>query len=211
MGRITDWISSLFSISSPGSASKRQSKAEQGDAEAQHKHGLSNVDSLEPDKDGIYDLREKENSDLAPVVMLVNYILAEAIKRGASEIHIDSNEDNFWFSYRIDGILNLIMIPPKRLQNAVINRVKIMAKLEIWKRQLPHDGKIGVRVDGRAHSLRVSTCPDRYGEKVVIQIPDSANVRSDGDNQNQPGWDKIDVDELMRKFISSIFRVVGVP
>jgi len=211
MGRITDWISSLFSISSPGSASKGQSKAEQGDAEAQHKPGLSNVDSLEPDKDGIYDLREKENSDLAPVVKLVNYILAEAIKRGASEILIESNEDSFWISYRLDGILNILIIPPKRLQVAVINRVKIMAKLEIWKKQLPHDGKIGVRVDGRVHSLRVSTCPDRYGEKVVIQIPDSANVRSDRDNQNQPGWDKIDVDELMRKFISSIFRVVGVP
>lgn len=183
MGKFTDWITSLLSKSSPGSASERQSKAEQGDAEAQHKPGLSNVDSLEPDGDGIYDLREKENSGLAPVVMLVNYILAEAIKRGASEIHIDSNEDNFWFSYRIDGILNFIMSPPKRLQNAVINRVKIMAKLEIWKKQLPHDGKIGVRVDGRAHDLRVSTLPDRYGEKVVIQIPDSAKVQAEGHNQ----------------------------
>jgi len=146
----------------------------------------------------------------APAITLVNYILAEAIRRRASEILIESNEDSFWISYRIDGILNILMIPPKRLQVAVINRVKIMAKLEIWKKKLPHDGRIDFSFEGRTHDLRVSTFPDRYGEKVVIQIPASANVRSDGDNQKQPGWDMMEVEELIREFFS-IFRMVGIP
>lgn len=114
---------------------------------------------------------ERRSEDEAPAIKLVNYILTEAIKRRASEIHIESNEDSFWISCRIDGVLEGMIGPPKWLQVAVINRVKIMAKLEIWKKQLPYDGSIDFSFEGRRLDLQVSTVPDRYGEKVVIKIP----------------------------------------
>lgn len=207
MGILTDWFSTLRFKRSADSASDLQSKTNQGDADAKYKLPWWNANSREP-----YDLDLcRKDIEAPPVIKLVNYILEEAIKRRASDIYMEPTTTFFMFSIRVDGILHDLIGAPPRLQNAVIDRVKFMAKLDIAEKRLPQDGRISVRVGGRGLDLRVSTIPDRYGEKVVIQIPDSANVRPDGDNQKQPGWDKMDVDELMREFFSSIFRMAGVP
>jgi TPR repeat protein len=153
--------------------------AEQGDAGAQDKHGRVNTDSREPEEEGLYDLECAV--DDAPVVKLVNYILTEAIKRRASDIHIEPYEKEFRIRERgVDGVLYETMRPPLRLHNAISSRVKIMAKMDIVEKRLPQDGSIGVRVGGRSLDLRVSTIHTSYGEKVVIRILDSSNVPADG-------------------------------
>jgi type II secretory ATPase GspE/PulE/Tfp pilus assembly ATPase PilB-like protein len=113
----------------------------------------------------------------------VNYILEEAIKRRASDIYMELTTTFFMFSIRVEGILHDLIGAPPRLQNAVIDRVRFMAKLDIAEKRLPQDGRISVRVGGRGLDLRVSTDPATSGEKVVIQILDSAKVQAEGHNQ----------------------------
>ena len=149
MGRITDWIFSLPSISSTDSASEPQSKAEQGDAEAQ-----------------------------SPVIRMVNLIVAEAVDQGASYIHIEPTKTSLQIRHRVDGLLRKTMDLPEWVQVAVINRVKIMASMDIAEKRLPQDGRISARVGERSLDLKVSTVPTFYGESVVIQILDSANATS---------------------------------
>jgi type IV pilus assembly protein PilB len=128
------------------------------------------------DTDGkdLDDLRKK--SEAAPVIRMVNLIVAEAVAQGASDIHIEPTKTNLQIRNRVDGILRKTMELPKWVQGAVISRVKIMAKMDIAEKRLPQDGRIGVRVGGRGLDLRVSTVPASFGEKVVVRILDSANA-----------------------------------
>jgi type IV pilus assembly protein PilB len=120
------------------------------------------------------DLRKK--SEAAPVIRMVNLIVAEAVDQGASDIHIEPKKNALQIRNRVDGLMRKSMDLPKWVQGAVISRVKIMAKMDIAEKRLPQDGRIGVRVGGRSLDLRVSTIPANYGEKVVIRILDSANA-----------------------------------
>jgi type IV pilus assembly protein PilB len=112
--------------------------------------------------------------DDAPVVRLVNVIILQAVRRRASDIHVEPQEHRVRIRYRIDGTLYNVMTPAKHIQAGVVSRVKIMAQMDIAERRLPQDGRIQLTVDGRAIDLRVSTIPTIFGEKLVMRILDRA-------------------------------------
>jgi type IV pilus assembly protein PilB len=122
-------------------------------------------------------------SEDAPVVRLVNVLLVDSLRRGASDIHIEPYEKDFRIRFRIDGILYDIMHPPMRIRDALISRLKIMAKLDISEKRLPQDGriKIKVKIDNRGRELdfRVSTLPTLFGEKVVLRLLDKDKLMLD--------------------------------
>jgi len=112
----------------------------------------------------------------APIIRLVNFIIARAIERGASDIHLEPYEKTLRVRYRIDGLLTDVDSPPKRLQTAILSRVKIMSRLNIAESRLPQDGRIKLRISGKEIDFRVSTVPTLYGESVVIRILDQESV-----------------------------------
>jgi len=118
-------------------------------------------------------------SQAAPVVKLVNSLLADAVSRGASDIHIEPYEKKMRVRYRIDGVLIDMMSPPYRLKNAIISRLKIMAELDIAERRVPQDGRIRLRIGNRNIDLRVSTLPTLFDEKIVLRILDQENLQVD--------------------------------
>ena len=109
----------------------------------------------------------------------MNMILADAIRRGASDIHLEPYEKVFRVRFRIDGVLHEIMTPPKRLEAALTSRVKIMANLDIAERRLPQDGRIKLRYHQREIDFRVSTLPTIFGEKTVMRILDKEALQLD--------------------------------
>ncbi len=116
----------------------------------------------------------------APVVKLVNAVLTDAIKKGASDIHIEPYEKTFRVRFRIDGVLYEIMKPPYKLKNAITSRVKIMADLDIAERRLPQDGRIKLKLGNRREmDFRVSVLPSLFGEKVVLRLLDKGNLQTD--------------------------------
>ena len=121
----------------------------------------------------------KEAVEEAPVVRLVSLILGDAIRRGASDIHLEPFEKVFRIRFRIDGVLQEIMTPPKRLEPAILSRIKIMANLDIAERRLPQDGRIKIRFHNREIDLRVSTLPTIYGEKIVMRLLDKESLTLD--------------------------------
>ena len=112
----------------------------------------------------------------APIIRLVNFILARAIERGASDIHLEPYEKILRVRYRIDGVLEDVEGPPRRLQTAVVSRIKIMARLNIAENRLPQDGRVKLRIGGQEIDFRIATVPTLYGESVVIRILDQAAV-----------------------------------
>jgi type IV pilus assembly protein PilB len=121
----------------------------------------------------------KESADEAPVVRLINMILVDAIRRGASDIHLEPYEKVFRVRFRVDGVLHEIMTPPKRLEAALTSRVKIMSSLDIAERRLPQDGRIKLRFNQREIDFRVSTLPTIFGEKTVMRILDKDSLQLD--------------------------------
>ena len=116
----------------------------------------------------------------APVVKLVNMILTDAIKKKASDIHIEPYERTFRVRYRIDGVLYEVMKPPLKLKNAITSRVKIMAELDIAERRLPQDGRIKIKLGGgQDMDYRVSVLPTLFGEKIVMRLLDKSNLQLD--------------------------------
>ena len=121
----------------------------------------------------------RESED-APVVKLVNLILTDAVKRGASDIHLEPYEKSFRVRYRIDGLLYEVMKPPLKLKNALTSRLKIMAELDIAERRLPQDGRIKLKMGrGKEMDYRVSVLPTLFGEKVVLRLLDKSNLQLD--------------------------------
>jgi type IV pilus assembly protein PilB len=122
-------------------------------------------------------------ADEAPIVKLVNLILTDAVKRGASDIHIEPYEKEYRVRFRIDGVLQTIMNPPMKLKDAITSRIKIMAKLDISEKRLPQDGRIMLKmhIAGKRKQLdyRVSTLPTLFGEKVVMRLLDKENLMLD--------------------------------
>ena len=121
----------------------------------------------------------KESADEPPLVRLVNMILVDAIRRGASDIHLEPYEKVFRVRFRVDGVLHEIMTPPKRLEPALISRVKIMANLDIAERRLPQDGRIKLRYNTHEIDFRVSTLPTIFGEKTVMRLLDKDALQLD--------------------------------
>ncbi|MHC4280722.1 MAG: GspE/PulE family protein [Planctomycetota bacterium] len=126
--------------------------------------------------------KEQESEDLekmagqSPIIKFVNYLISNAIKDGASDIHIEPKKNTSKIRYRIDGVLFELMEAPIKNHPAVVSRIKIMSNLDISERRLPQDGKITVIVGGRNVDLRVSTLPTNQGEKVVIRVLDSQSI-----------------------------------
>ncbi|MBN2429644.1 MAG: type IV-A pilus assembly ATPase PilB [Deltaproteobacteria bacterium] len=122
----------------------------------------------------------QQASQDAPVVKLVNLILTDAIKKGASDIHIECYEKSFRVRYRIDGVLYEVMNPPMKLRAAIVSRIKIMAELDIAERRLPQDGRIKIKLPGgKDMDYRVSTLPTLFGEKIVLRLLDKSNLQLD--------------------------------
>jgi type IV pilus assembly protein PilB len=143
---------------------------------------IGDVEVVEGDEESwakadIFEL--KESADEAPVVRLVNMILVDAIRRGASDIHLEPYEKVFRVRFRVDGVLHEIMTPPKRLEAALTSRVKIMSNLDIAERRLPQDGRIKLRYNQREIDFRVSTLPTIFGEKTVMRILDKEALQLD--------------------------------
>jgi type IV pilus assembly protein PilB len=122
----------------------------------------------------------KKATEHAPVVKLVNLILTDAIKKMASDIHIEPYEKSFRVRYRIDGVLQEVMKPPLKLKNAIVSRIKIMSQLDIAERRLPQDGRIKLKLDRKNEmDYRVSVLPTLFGEKVVLRLLDKSNLQLD--------------------------------
>ena len=124
--------------------------------------------------------RSRRSPRTRPVVKLVNLILTDAVKKGASDIHIEPYEKEFRVRYRIDGVLYEVMKPPLKLKNAITSRIKIMAELDIAERRLPQDGRIKLKLGrGKEMDFRVSVLPTLFGEKIVLRLLDKSNLQLD--------------------------------
>ena len=146
------------------------------------------------------DLNElRSSADQVPVVRLVNSILLDAIMRGASDVHMDPSEHTFRIRFRVDGILHEVMTPPKRVEPAVVSRLKIMANLDIAERRLPQDGRVKLRQSGREVDFRMSVLPSLFGESVTLRILDKSALKVD---LTQLGFEQASLDEF-RKAIQS--------
>jgi type IV pilus assembly protein PilB len=146
-------------------------------------------------------------SEDAPVVRLVNVLLVDSLRRGASDVHIEPYEKELRIRFRIDGVLYDVMHPPLKMRDALISRVKIMSKLDISEKRLPQDGriKIKVKVDSRSRELdfRVSTLPTLFGEKVVLRLLDKQNLMLD---MTKLGFEP----ESLKKFQTNISKPYGM-
>ncbi len=125
------------------------------------------------------DVKAQDLADDAPVVKLINGLLTDAVKRGASDIHIEPFEHEMRVRYRVDGTLMEVMKPPVKMRAALTSRVKIMASLNIAERRVPQDGRIKLKMGARVIDFRVSTLPVLYGEKIVLRILDKGNLTLD--------------------------------
>ena len=143
-------------------------------------------------------------SEEAPVIRLVNLILVDAIKRQASDIHVEPYEHDFRVRFRIDGVLIDVRHPPMKLASAMISRLKIMAAMDIAERRLPQDGRIKLRVSGgKEMDFRVSCLPTLYGEKIVLRLLDKSNLQLD---MTKLGFEP----EPLRVFQENIHRPYGM-
>jgi type IV pilus assembly protein PilB len=131
----------------------------------------------------------------APVVKLVNLILTDAIKKGASDIHIEPYEKSFRVRYRVDGVLQEVMKPPLKLKNAIVSRIKIISSLDIAERRLPQDGRIKLKLGkNKEMDYRVSVLPTLFGEKVVMRLLDKSNLQLD---MTKLGFDEKPLEDFM--------------
>jgi type IV pilus assembly protein PilB len=142
-------------------------------------------------------------ADEAPIVKLVNSLIFDAVRKGASDIHMEPYEKSLRVRFRIDGVLQEMMSPPFKFKAAIISRLKIMAELDIAERRVPQDGRIKIKVQGRTIDLRVSSLPTIFGEKIVMRILDKGNLN-------------IDLEKLgfeagaMKEFVSAIANPYGM-
>ncbi|RUO74581.1 type II secretion system protein GspE [Pseudidiomarina sediminum] len=135
----------------------------------------TNLFSLADELPQTEDLLESE--DDAPIIKLINAMLSEAIKEGASDIHIETFEKDLLIRFRIDGVLREVIRPNRKLSSLLVSRIKVMAQLDIAEKRVPQDGRISLLIAGRAVDVRVSTMPSNHGERVVLRLLDKNNAR----------------------------------
>jgi type IV pilus assembly protein PilB len=162
-------------------------------------------DLEETDVADITDL--EASADEAPVVRLVNLILTDALKKGASDIHVEPYEKSYRVRFRVDGVLNEVMNPPMKLKEAIASRLKILSKLDIAEKRLPQDGRIKIKMkyQGKLKELdfRVSTIPTMHGEKIVMRLLDKDNLMLD---MTKLGFEK----GSLKNFEEAIFKPYGM-
>jgi len=170
--------------------------------------GITSMEKIIEDIDGIPEYRAEEEEDIhhlrdlaseAPVIRLVNLIITRAIETRASDIHFEPFEEQFRVRYRIDGVLQDVDSPPKRLQAAIVSRIKIMAKMNIAERRLPQDGRILLRVKGKEIDFRVSTIPTIHGESIVLRILDKGSILLDIERLGFPEDILSDFEEIIQR------------
>ena len=161
-------------------------------------------DAVELIEESIEDIgADAEFAGQSPIIQLVNYIIYNAVREGASDIHIEPTEQQLRVRYRVDGTMHKSLEPPVHLAPAVASRIKIMANLDISERRLPQDGRIHVMMEGRPIDLRVSTLPMTHGEKVVIRVLDNRSI-----NVNLPelGFSA----EILEQFTAQLQQANGI-
>ena len=163
---------------------------------------------LEELDDGTLNLAALERAaEEAPVIRLVNYILTDAVRRAASDVHMEPYERDYRVRFRVDGILQEVMKPPLKLRDAITSRIKIMAKLDIAEKRLPQDGRIMLKLQHEGQKkqidLRVSILPTLHGEKIVMRLLDKGNLRLD---MTKLGFEA----ESLAKFQKAIFKPYGM-
>jgi type IV pilus assembly protein PilB len=165
--------------------------------------GNENMEIVQSDDD--IDLSELEKAtEEAPVVKLVNAILTDAIRKRASDIHIEPYEKSLRVRFRVDGVLYEMMQPPLRLKNAITSRLKVMAQLDIAERRLPQDGRIKMKLTGNKEmDFRVSSLPTMFGEKVVLRLLDKSNLQLD---MTKLGFEE----SALKWFKESIYKPFGM-
>jgi len=141
-----------------------------------------------------------DDADAAPVIKLVNSMLADAVVKKASDIHVECFEKFMRVRFRVDGVLSEQPAPPKQMQNAVISRLKIMAELDISERRVPQDGRIRIRMKNKTVDFRVSTMPTVFGEKVCLRILDQSNLMLD---MTKLGFEQLALERLQNALSKS--------
>ena len=137
--------------------------------------------------------------DDAPIIRLINAMLSEAIKEEASDIHIETFERALVIRFRIDGVLREILRPHRKLASLLVSRIKVMSRMDIAEKRVPQDGRISLRIGGRAVDVRVSTMPSSYGERVVLRLLDKNNVRLELKQLGMTLANRNIISELIRK------------
>lgn len=144
-----------------------------------------------------------EDTSDAPTVKFVNLMLTQAVRSGASDIHLEPFQRSFKVRYRIDGILYDMFSPPKHIQSAIISRIKVMANLDIAEKRLPQDGRIEIRIADKNVDLRVSTIPIAHGERVVLRLLDKSTVLLELTSLGMPA-------DLLEHFTTLIHQSHGI-
>jgi len=140
-----------------------------------------------------------ESDDDAPIIRLINALLTEAVKEGASDIHVEPYENRLVVRLRIDGVLREVLAPQKAIAPAVVSRIKVMAKLDIAEKRLPQDGRIGLRIAGRPVDVRVSTIPAGHGERVVLRLLDKQAGKLDLDRLGMAAATRARLEDLIAR------------
>lgn len=144
---------------------------DEAEAELDRQGGLASLVDGIPETADLLD-----GDDDAPVIRLINGLIYEAVNRKASDVHIEPHEDNLSVRYRIDGVLQEVLTPSRRLAAPLTSRIKVMARLDIAEKRIPQDGRISLSIGGRSIDVRVSTLPSRYGERVTMRLLDTRNA-----------------------------------
>ncbi|GAB5455306.1 MAG: type II secretion system ATPase GspE [Henriciella sp.] len=144
---------------------------DEAEAELDRQGGLASLVDGIPETADLLD-----GDDDAPVIRLINGLIYEAVNRKASDVHIEPHEDNLSVRYRIDGVLQEVLSPSRRLAAPLTSRIKVMARLDIAEKRVPQDGRISLSIGGRSIDVRVSTLPSRYGERVTMRLLDTRNA-----------------------------------
>ncbi len=147
-----------------------------------------------------------ERQDDAPIIRLLNALLSEAIKESASDVHIETFEDRVIVRFRVDGVLRDVLEPQRIIAPLIVSRIKVMAKLDIAEKRLPQDGRITLRIAGRAVDVRVSTMPTSHGERIVLRLLDKQTARLD---LAELGMEPTSL-KLMKKLISTPHGIILV-
>lgn len=140
-----------------------------------------------------------ESDDDAPIIRLINAVLTAAVKENASDIHIEPYENRLVIRFRVDGVLREVLQSRRAVAPLVVSRIKVMSRLDIAEKRLPQDGRISLRIAGRAVDVRVSTMPSGHGERVVLRILDKHAGRIDLNNLGMEPGTQAGVDELIHK------------
>lgn len=157
----------------------------------------SNLYALAEDLPDTEDLLD--NEDDAPIIKLINAMLGEAIKEGASDIHIETFENQLVVRFRVDGVLREILRPNRKMSSMLVSRIKVMSKMDIAEKRVPQDGRISLRIGGRAVDVRVSTMPSSHGERVVLRLLDKNNARLDLEDLGMTLANRKHFSKLIRK------------